>query len=236
MRLLRTLGFILFAVPCALAAPQNSPVSSPAVLPRVTAYALDRAKVTLPTDFASPLNLLILSFQRDQQSVVDGWLPQLTAERRSQRATLAAAGLCAGKRPVPLVVERLVTQQPAGIAAASLYGSLVCEQGAISAILTGQLGAGGCTPAHRQDGARAMARYGTGDRCKAGRAHQFPEIGIALSLGYAGGNHVHCAMGRKRCTLLPTDDMAGVVPGHEDAALRLDPYLVALGRGVVVRH
>jgi hypothetical protein len=79
MRLLRTLGFILFAVPCALAAPQNSPVPSPAVLPRVTAYALDRAKVTLPTDFASPLNLLILSFQRDQQSVVDGWLPQLTA-------------------------------------------------------------------------------------------------------------------------------------------------------------
>jgi hypothetical protein len=79
MRLLRTLGFILFAVPCALAAPQNSPVSSPAVLPRVTAYALDRAKVTLPTDFTTPLNLLILSFQRDQQSVVDGWLPQLTA-------------------------------------------------------------------------------------------------------------------------------------------------------------
>jgi hypothetical protein len=79
MRLLRTLGFILFAVPCALAASQNSPVSSPAVLPSVTAYALDRAKVTLPNDFASPLNLLILSFQRDQQSEVDGWLPQLTA-------------------------------------------------------------------------------------------------------------------------------------------------------------
>jgi hypothetical protein len=79
MRLLRTLGFILFAVPCALAAPQNFPVSSPAILPSVTAYGLDRAKVTLPKDFAAPLNLLILSFQRDQQSVVDGWLPQLTA-------------------------------------------------------------------------------------------------------------------------------------------------------------
>jgi hypothetical protein len=79
MRLLRTLAFTLFTVPCALAAPQNSPVSSPAVLPQVTAYALDRAKVTLPTDFAAPLNLLILSFQRDQQSVVDGWLLQLPA-------------------------------------------------------------------------------------------------------------------------------------------------------------
>jgi hypothetical protein len=77
MRLLRTLASILLIVPCALAAPQNSPVSSPAVLPRVTAYALDRAKVTLPADFAAPLNLLILSFQRDQQSVVDGWLAQL---------------------------------------------------------------------------------------------------------------------------------------------------------------
>src|ERR1700683_3327234 len=78
MRLLRTLAFMLFTVPCALAAPQNSPVSSPAVLPRVTASALDRAKVTLPGDFTAPLNLLILSFQRDQQSVVDGWLPVLT--------------------------------------------------------------------------------------------------------------------------------------------------------------
>jgi hypothetical protein len=78
MRLLRTLAFTLFIVPYTLAAPQNSQVSSPAVLPLVTAYALDRAKVTLPKDFAAPLNLLILSFQRDQQSVVDGWLPQLT--------------------------------------------------------------------------------------------------------------------------------------------------------------
>jgi hypothetical protein len=79
MRLLRTLVLILFTVPCALAAPQNSPVSPPAVLPQITAYGLDRAKVTLPTDFAAPFNLLILSFQRDQQSVVDGWIPYLTA-------------------------------------------------------------------------------------------------------------------------------------------------------------
>jgi hypothetical protein len=76
MRLLRTLAFTLFALPCAVAAPQNQ--SPPAaVLPPVTAYALDRAKVTLPADFAAPLNLLILSFQRDQQSEVDGWLPVL---------------------------------------------------------------------------------------------------------------------------------------------------------------
>jgi hypothetical protein len=78
MRLLRTLAFTLFALPCALAAPQNSQSPPAAVLPPVTAYALNRAKVTLPTDFAAPLNLLILIFQRDQQSVVDGWLPVLT--------------------------------------------------------------------------------------------------------------------------------------------------------------
>src|ERR1700730_1506457 len=77
MRLLRTLAFILFALPCALAAPQNQ--SPPqAALPPVTAYALDRAKVTLPGDFTAPLNLLILSFQRDQQSEIDAWLPALT--------------------------------------------------------------------------------------------------------------------------------------------------------------
>src|ERR1700742_5274911 len=77
MRLLRTLAFTLFALPCALAAPQNQ--SPPAaVLPSVTAYTLDRAKVTLPADFTAPLNLLILSFQRDQQPVGDGWLPALT--------------------------------------------------------------------------------------------------------------------------------------------------------------
>ena len=75
MRLLRTLAFTLFTVPCALGAQLNSQVSSPVVLPSVTAYALDRVKVTLPAEFAAPLNLLILSFQRDQQSAVDGWVP-----------------------------------------------------------------------------------------------------------------------------------------------------------------
>jgi hypothetical protein len=77
MRLLPTLAFSLCLVPCALAAPQKT-LSSPPVLPPVSSYALDRAKVTLPTDFASPFNLLILSFQRDQQPVVDGWVSLLT--------------------------------------------------------------------------------------------------------------------------------------------------------------
>ncbi len=70
MRLLLTLAFTLFTSFGALAA-------APPVLPPVTAYALDRAKVTLPADFAAPLNILILSFQRDQQSAVDGWFGAL---------------------------------------------------------------------------------------------------------------------------------------------------------------
>jgi hypothetical protein len=84
MRLLRTLAFALLALPCATAAPQDSQSSQAAVFPPVTAYALDRAKVTLPADFAAPLNLLILCFQRDQQSVVEGWLPVLTPGAKAQ--------------------------------------------------------------------------------------------------------------------------------------------------------
>jgi hypothetical protein len=79
MRLLRALAFSLFALPCVVAASQISQTSKTAVLPPVTAYTLDRAKVTLPENFAAPLNLLILSFDRDQQSQVDGWLPAITA-------------------------------------------------------------------------------------------------------------------------------------------------------------
>ena len=75
MRLLQTLAFFTFS--CALAAPQNP--SPSAFLPSVTAYALDRGKVTLPADFRSPLNMLILSFQRDRQSAVDGWFAVLAA-------------------------------------------------------------------------------------------------------------------------------------------------------------
>jgi hypothetical protein len=79
MRLLRILALTLVALPCAWAAPQSFQTPPAPVLPPVTAYALDRAKVTLPADFAAPLNLLILSFQRDQQSVVEGWLPALSS-------------------------------------------------------------------------------------------------------------------------------------------------------------
>jgi hypothetical protein len=80
MRLLRILAVTLLTIPVALAAPQNSKDSPSPTLPSVTAIALDRQKVTLPEDFAAPFNLLILSFERDQQPVVEGWLPPAEAE------------------------------------------------------------------------------------------------------------------------------------------------------------
>ena len=75
MRLLRTLALTFCTIPCALAAPQDAKITPPATLPTVNALALDRQKITLPRDFAAPLNLLVLSFQRDQQAAVDGWAP-----------------------------------------------------------------------------------------------------------------------------------------------------------------
>jgi hypothetical protein len=83
MRSLRTLLFTLLALPCTLLsqAPRDS---REAVLPSVTAYSLDRAKVTLPADFSAPLNLLILSFVRDQQSAVESWIPVLSPGEKTQ--------------------------------------------------------------------------------------------------------------------------------------------------------
>jgi hypothetical protein len=91
MRLLRTLLFTLLALSCALGS-QVSPNSKSAVLPAVTAYSLDRAKVTLPADFSAPLNLLILSFVRDQQSAVEGWIPVLPSGGKTQTWVLPISG------------------------------------------------------------------------------------------------------------------------------------------------
>lgn len=64
---------VLLAPPALQAASQSS--SPLAVMPPVTAYALDKAKLNLPADFSAPLNLLILSFKRDQQVAAETWLP-----------------------------------------------------------------------------------------------------------------------------------------------------------------
>ena len=68
MRSLRNLVLLLLTSQFAF-----TQVTQPAALLPVSGYALDRTKVALPTDFASPLNLLILLFQRDQEPQVDAW-------------------------------------------------------------------------------------------------------------------------------------------------------------------
>ncbi|MGC2403061.1 MAG: hypothetical protein WA510_24950 [Acidobacteriaceae bacterium] len=83
MRLLRTLLFTLLALSCALGS-QVSQNSEGAVLPAVTANSLDRVRVALPADFTAPLNLLILSFVRDQQAAVEGWIPVLPSGGKTQ--------------------------------------------------------------------------------------------------------------------------------------------------------
>lgn len=47
---------------------------SGAVLPPVSATALDKTKLKFPQDFSAPLNLLVLSFARNQQEAVGSWL------------------------------------------------------------------------------------------------------------------------------------------------------------------
>jgi hypothetical protein len=75
MRILGALAVAAVLSSFSLAFQQGPQPSLPAKLPTVTAYALDKAKRTLPADFSSPLNLLILSFQRDQQDAVESWIP-----------------------------------------------------------------------------------------------------------------------------------------------------------------
>jgi hypothetical protein len=47
----------------------------PAVFPTISSYGLDKAKVTLPGDLAGQYNLLLVSFQPEQQKQIETWMP-----------------------------------------------------------------------------------------------------------------------------------------------------------------
>jgi hypothetical protein len=49
------------------------------VFPEVTAYSLDKQKVTLPQDMEGQTNLLLLSFEPEQRKDVEEWLPAAQA-------------------------------------------------------------------------------------------------------------------------------------------------------------
>ncbi len=43
------------------------------VFPQITTYSLDKAKVNLPADLAGRVNLLLISFEPEQQKEIDTW-------------------------------------------------------------------------------------------------------------------------------------------------------------------
>jgi hypothetical protein len=93
MRLLRTLLFAFLTLPVSIAAAQNVQQHSLGMsLPTVSAYSLDRAKVTLPADFAAPWNLLVLCFTRDQQPTVESWIAILKSGGNAQSWVLPISG------------------------------------------------------------------------------------------------------------------------------------------------
>jgi hypothetical protein len=62
-------------LPVVARANQNGETPKPAVFPGLTTYSLDKAKLNLPADFAGQLNLLLISFQPEQQTQIDTWMP-----------------------------------------------------------------------------------------------------------------------------------------------------------------
>lgn len=61
---------------CALAAAAQS---RQAVFPTVTAFNLDKQKITLPGGMEGQIDLLVLSFAPEQQKAVDSWMPAAQA-------------------------------------------------------------------------------------------------------------------------------------------------------------
>jgi hypothetical protein len=66
------------ALICALAVPaaaQKRQPSQTAAFPSLTTYNLAKAKLDLPSDFAAPLDLLLISFQPEQETQIETWMP-----------------------------------------------------------------------------------------------------------------------------------------------------------------
>ncbi|MFT4114776.1 hypothetical protein [Silvibacterium sp.] len=68
----------LTLLPCAMAA-QTDHAAKPAVFPDVVSFSLDKARVQLPTGLEGRLNLLLVSFEPEQQKDVETWYPAAEA-------------------------------------------------------------------------------------------------------------------------------------------------------------
>lgn len=71
--------FLARLVLCVLALPlthaSEAAEERKATFPTISAYSLDKAKVTLPGDLVGQYNLLLISFQPEQQKQVETWMP-----------------------------------------------------------------------------------------------------------------------------------------------------------------
>lgn len=54
---------------------QAGDTQKPLIFPAITSYSLDKVKVNLPADLEGQLNLLLISFEPEQQKEVNTWLP-----------------------------------------------------------------------------------------------------------------------------------------------------------------
>jgi len=73
------LQFLARFLLCALAfslvyASQAGDQRKPIVFPSTSSYALDKNKINVPADLAGQLNLLLISFQPEQQKEIDTWM------------------------------------------------------------------------------------------------------------------------------------------------------------------
>ncbi len=64
---------------CALASAWGAQPQKQAVFPPVTSYSLDKQKVNLPGGMEGQTDLLIVSFEPEQQKDVDSWMPAAQA-------------------------------------------------------------------------------------------------------------------------------------------------------------
>uniref|UniRef100_A0A372IS81 Uncharacterized protein n=1 Tax=Paracidobacterium acidisoli TaxID=2303751 RepID=A0A372IS81_9BACT len=55
----------------------------PAVFPSLTSYSLDRQKVDMPSGFEGQIDLLMISFQAEQQKDLETWFPVAQAIQHS---------------------------------------------------------------------------------------------------------------------------------------------------------
>ncbi|RXS95604.1 hypothetical protein [Silvibacterium dinghuense] len=60
-------------------AAQTDRAAKPAVFPDVVSYSLDKARVDLPSGFEGKVNLLLLSFEPEQQKDIETWYPAAQA-------------------------------------------------------------------------------------------------------------------------------------------------------------